>query len=675
MKLSIGDLQAILYYESDDASSRIKLLGALRSAYADDHEAQAILDQRPSRTSRTASPGPRVRKAKASGRRIAVSAAAAALAVLLAIFIWTTRQPEPAGSGDAIEKTPPPNCIAVLPFANASSDPDDAYLSEGFSDELRDQLGRVAGLRIAARSSSIALLEQPTGATVSAAILGVAVLVEGSLRRRGDSLHISVQLIEGSSGLALWSQSYDQGQELLAVQQAIVEQVVHHVLPEPQEVVATPATRNASANEFMLLARYHEQQVRAQPEVDVETLLEVIRLYREATEVDPESALAHSRLAGALVYLGDLTAAEAPIFWALTLDAELSEVQDTLGKYYWARDLPGAGPAWRRALELNPNNADALSSYAYWIWQQGEDNESEALYRRALELDPLSLSRYGDLGSFLGTQGRAGETLEIIRRVEELFEDASAFRLIARLLELTGNIDHSIAWTIRARDLEPANPTHVWQLAELYAEIGDFDTALQLEPEPGIGLLFKMRRYQELIDVAELLMIEEPNDVMVRYLLAFAYNTIGKFAPAVRILSATGLPGAVMEGNQQGSDLEAFITLVNAINGTGDTERARDHAEWFITTRQRIDSSDWWVHTYRACALVILGRDAEALQQLEHTRVSPRLPWNSVLGDLPCFQGYSDEPSYQAVLCHVESRRAELRTRLPLTLADYGVFL
>ncbi len=394
----------------------------------------------------------------------------------------------------------PPNSVAVLPFENASHDPDDAFLSEGLSDELRDQLGRIAGLRMAARSSSIAVQEMAADAKVRSAKLGVALLVEGSLRRRGNKLRISVQLIDGSTGLALWTQSFDRGpQELLSVQQAIAEQIVRHVLPDAQQAVATPATRNASANELMLLARYHEQKVRALPEVDVETLLEAIRLYRQATAADPESALAHSRLAAALIYLGDLDAVEAPIFKALSLDPNLSEVQDTLGLYYWTRGLPGAGIAFKRAIELNPNNADALSNYAYWYWFQYKNDEVAGFYRRALELDPLSLSRYGALGEFLGKTGRVDETLAVISRVKELFDDTASYRLISWLLELTGNTDQAIAWAIKARDMEPDNTAHNGRLAELYAEIGDFDTALLLEPEPGIGLLFKMRRYEELL--------------------------------------------------------------------------------------------------------------------------------------------------------------------------------
>jgi TolB-like protein len=570
-----------------------------------------------------------------------------------------------------------PNSIAVLPFENASHDPDDAYLSEGLSDELRDQLGRVSGLRIAARSSSIAVLGLQVDAMAMSAKLGVAVLVEGSLRRRGNALRVSVQLIDGATGLALWNESFDRGpQELLSVQQAIAQQIVRHVLPEAQQFVATPATRNASANELMLLARYHEQKVRASPEGDEDALLNAIRLYREATAADPESALAHSRLAGALLYLGDLEAVEAPIFRALSLDPNLSEVQDTLGLYYWTRGLPGAGIAFRRALELNPNNADALTNYAYWTWFDSDSEDPAEFYRRALELDLLSLSRYAALGEFLGKEGQADETLEIVRRVEELFDDIDSYVLIGWLQELAGNIDQSIAWTIRARDLEPGNPLHIGRLAYLYAEIGDFDTALLLEPEPSVGLLFKMRRYGELIDTAEFLMIEEPDDKLLRYLLAFAYNATGKFESAVWILSSTGLPDSVINGARLGDDLEGYMTLVNAVYGAGESQAADELADFWLSHRSfHRNNPDWWRITYSTCALAVLGRDAEALQLLQRGMQSSRLASVPILKDSTCFQRFKDESAYQAVLQHFDQQRTGLRKRLPATLADFGVTL
>jgi len=574
-----------------------------------------------------------------------------------------------------------PNSVAVLPFENAGQDPDDVFLSEGLSDELRDQLGRVAGIRIAARSSSVAAREQQLDALTISRRLGVANLVEGSLRRHGNRLKVSVQLIEGSSGLARWSQTFERGpNELLSVQQAIAEQLVRRILPDAEPVVAEPATRDATANELMLLAHHYEQQVRDRQEVDAETLLEAVRLYREATKADPSSALAFSRLAGALLYLGDLDAAEAPIFKALSLNPKLSEVQNTLGEYYWARGLPGAETAFARAVELNRNNADALTNYANAeiLSYQAIDLDIVAQhYRHALELDPLSLSRHAALGDFYGKFGMTRKVRTVIQGVQELFHDAESYRLIGWLEELIGEVDMAIAWTIRARDLEPGNPTHVGKLAELYAAIGDFDTAQRLEPEPGIGLLFRMRHYQELIDTAELLMIDVPEDINVRYLLAFAYNATGQFESAMHVLSSTGLPESVVgSGARSVADIEALYTLMNALDGVGTDETvglAKSLAQFS-------EDGPWWgdigwLALYRGCGLAILDRDDEALQLLVRVKESRRLLWNPVIRDSHCFQGFVDDPAYQDILRDQEQRRARLRERLPVTLAEFGVKL
>jgi len=577
-----------------------------------------------------------------------------------------------------------PNSVAVLPFENSGLNPNDGFLSEGLSDELRDQLARIAGIRIAARSSSVAARDLRLDALAISTKLGVANLVEGSLRRKGNKLRISVQLIEGSSGLALWSETFERGpNELLNVQQAIAEQVVKYVLPGAQTAVAEPATRDATANELMLLARHYEQKVRDRQEVNMDTLLEAVRLYREATEADPESALAHSRLAGALLYLGDLEAAEAPIFKALALNPNLSEVQNTLGEFYWARGLPEAGTAFARAVELNPNNADALHNYAsrlflsYQPHKAAIDEDLARLYRRALELDPLSLSRHAALGEFLGNFGRADEIPPVIQRIQELFDGAESYRLIGWLNELIGEVDQAIAWTIRARDLEPANPDHLGKLAELYATIGDFETALHLEPEAGIGLLFHMRRYPELIDTAEFLMIEEPGDINVRYLLAFAYNTVGQFESAIHVLSTTGLPDSMLNDMTRSiTELEAFFTLINALAGVGQDETlelARSLARWS-------EQGPWWgdigwVALFKSCALSITGRHDESLQLLVRVTESARLLRDPLIRDSLCLQQFADEPAYQDILRDQEERRAALRKQLPDTLAAFGVKL
>ena len=568
-----------------------------------------------------------------------------------------------------------PNSVAVLPFDSAGLDPDDSYLGDGLSDELRDQLGRVSGLRIAARSSSIAVLDRVGDARSIGEQLGVSMLVEGRLSKRGNRLRVSVQLIEGHTGLALWSETFDRGQgELLSLQQTITERIVREVLPDVEGFVAEPATRNVTANELILLARHYEGIVRDKPEVDSTALQEAIRLYREATIADPESALAHSRLAGALMYSGELEAAEVPIFRALSLNSELSEVQTTLGLYYWVRGIAGAGAAFQKAVELNPNNPDALQSYANWSWLQGETEGPEELLRRAVEVDRLSLSRYGALGSYLGIERTPEAILAVANQVEALFNSPAALRLIGLLHEMAGEVDHAIAWTIRARDLEPGNPDHEHRLAELFAVIGDFETALELEPEPGVGLLYRMRRYEELVDTAEFLMIEEPHDVVLRYLLAFGHNAIGDFDAALRILESTGLPDTVLLEPRASTDLEGFITLMNAAFGAGEMEVARGLANFWVTKPHPVNQ-DWWQDVNWACAKMIEGNRIEALDRFSQVRRSARLPVRPILLDSPCLKTLSGEPVYQVILELVEAKRSALRGRLPATLAEFEVEL
>ena len=575
-----------------------------------------------------------------------------------------------------------PNSVAVLPFDNASQDQDDAYLSEGLSDALRDQLGRVSELRISAGSSSRAAVERGLDAIGASDSLRVAHIVEGSLRRQGRRLRVSVQLIEGRSGLALWSETYQRGaNELLNVQQTIADEIVRRLLPDAEKVVTSPATRDADANELMLLANHYERQVRERQVRDDQTLRKAIGLYREATEADPESALAHSRLAGALLFIGDIDAAEAPINRALSLNPNLSEVQNTVGEFYWARGMIEAETAFRRAVDLNPNNADALHNYAHLSWMNGptkQRGDPGHFFLRALELDPLSLSRHSAFGEFLGKSGRETDVLPVINNIQALFDDAESCRVVGWLYELIGEVDLAIAWTLRARNMEPDNLDHVEKLAYLYALIGDADTALRLESPPSLGTLFELGRYVELIEAAEFLMIERPDDVEVRYLLALAYDATGNYESAVYILSSTGLPDSVLSGlTRSVSEIEAFMTLANALAASELPDAVNlglALAQW------NEDEAPWWgpigwIALYRSCTRAVLGRDDAALALLARVKEGPRLAPRPVLRDSSCFRKYADEPAYLDVLRDQDERRARLRQKLPATLAEFGVEL
>lgn len=601
--------------------------------------------------------------ATSAGRRTPFYAGLAAIAIVTTVVVlrlagWPDRHDSPV--------------IAVLPFVDMSVAQDQRYIGEGLSEDLLNTLAQSSSLRVIARTSSFSFRDDTPDIETIRKRLDVDYVLEGSIRRSDDRLRVTAQLIDARDSSHVWSQAFEPApQDLYTVHQAIAASIVESLLPG--EAPPPPATvRNVSAQELMLLARHYDIEVREQAEVDEDVLAEAIHLYREATIADPDWALAHGRLAAALLYQGDIRAAEGPIFRALSIDPDISEVQETLGSYYWRRGEPGAGSAWRRAIELNPNNADALSKYAYWLWMQGNDEEPETLFRRAVALDPLSLSRYAALGDFLAHQARVEGTEEVIATISRDFDGPDGLRVIARLSELIGRLDESIAWTLRARELEPANADHRSALAELYAELGDFATARKLEPGDSIWLLYKERNYPELIDVAELLMIEQPNDIFVRYLLGFALNATGRHERAIRILESTGLPGTVVPEQRQAADIEAFIVYIDSLDASGRTEVAREYAQWFHD-KPHTANDNWWINLYRACALSILERDDEALAWLERLHDSPRLPWATVLNDSHCFQKYQDDARYRGVVTQVEDRRVQLRSRLPATLAAYGL--
>ena len=579
---------------------------------------------------------------------------------------------------DEVRGTPSPNAIAVLPFVNDSASPDHDYMSEGLGDELRDQLGRVAGLQVAARSSSVIFRDQGLDALAISDRLSVGKLIEGTLRREGDQLRITVAIIDGHTGFSVWTQSFNkQAHNLLAIQQEIAKEVVAQVLPTLDQPfdVAAPATLNASAHDLMLLARHYYQQVRDDPVVDLGLLDKAIELYNQAAEADPDSALAQSRLGMALLFLGDVEKAEGPIFKALSIDPDISEVQHTLGLYYWRRYQPGSGQAYERAIELNPNNVDALEDYGKWIWAGADTNGAEPYFRRALELDPMSLSRYRDIGGFYGITGQRQHALEVARQIEERFVYPLAYLEIARIYELTGDLDEAIGWALKARTQQPDYKDANWMLASLYTRIGDTEGARFFQPEPDFATLNFARRYEELIELGEDLVFDHPNDTLVWHGLARAYSATGRYQRAIYVLQKQGLPENVLVDSRRTNDIEALVNFADALNADGQVERAHEHAGWLTNFYTKLITTgterSWWANLNLSCSLSILGNDSEALDYLEKIVDSPPLPWYPLVRDQPCFQKFVDEPRYQAVVTSLEDRRAMLRERLPDTLARF----
>jgi tetratricopeptide (TPR) repeat protein len=244
-------------------------------------------------------------------------------------------------------------------------------------------------------------------------------------------------------------------------------------------------------------------------------------------------------------------------------------------------------------------------------------------------------------------------------------------------MELVGRLDVAIAWTIRARDLEPDNSDHTEYLADLYVDLNDFRTARQLDAidaEENSGLMLKMRQYEEFIDVAEFEYLEDPDNVELLYWLAYAYNIVGRSEDAVRMLSAAGLPDAIKGEVKNARDLEAQVTLIDALDQLGQQELAQPLANRWSNSSHSV-SDYYWVPLYLSCSLAVEGRDEEALSEIARISRSPRLPWETLIRDMPCFRRYAEEPAYLEMLQDFADRRKSIRARLPATLAEYGVSL
>jgi len=602
----------------------------------------------------------------------------------------------------------PVSAIAVLPFENASGNDDDSHINEGLGTELRRRLMGVPGMRVQARSSSVSVVELGLDPRSIAQRLDVGVIINGSLRRRGNMLSVLVEAFNANGELlATWAHEGDD-HELLALENAITTDVMAYFAPSAVATAVASTQASESAHELVLRGTELEQEVRDYLTVDEVKLQSAIELYRRATMVDPNSIEAHSRLAGALVYWGDIEAASASLNTALdlaeadvvTTRAELSDLNFTTALYLLQAKQPGMERYYRLAIDLNPNNADALGALAQWLMTHDQFAGAEPYFAAALALDPERLSRYVDFAEYYAISEQMERVHELGAEISARFPNARGDLALARLHETTGELDIGIAYGLRAYRAAPEDPDNAGQVAELYARIGMFDEAARFETEAGLPYqLYFRREYARLRDEAQELMIEDPNDLKLQYMLAFAHNALDEPQSAIRILEGTGIPIDPHSDFMTGAVDEAMTTYVDALQAVDpNSARARELATGDLSTTtidglqagdagekarqlamgkaETVDISlgqSWWVLSYQSCTQAQLGNYDDALAMLERIKQSQGLAISPFLRDALCFRRFKGDPRYEGLLEHLEARQAEFRARLPATLQEYGV--
>jgi TolB-like protein/cytochrome c-type biogenesis protein CcmH/NrfG len=612
---------------------------------------------------------------------------ALAVVALLAAVGWIVRDYVPG----AQRSGPAGTTVAVLPFVNEAAATEDEHLSEGLGDGLRARIMELPDVSVTGRASSVRFRDSDTDPPTIASQLGVRVLINGSLRRRGTTLVVYVEALdERGFALGKWERERPE-RDFLLLQQEIAMDLVAFLAPElaPEVIAATvaPTRESEDANLLVLIGNHFWQEVQDEILVDEEKLATAIDFYRRAIRADATSVAAHSRLARALLYGGDADEAKRHLDEALDLgdanqaktSAELSDAYYTSALFlYSTRTQAGVEQAYRSAIRLNANNADALGSYAQFLMTHGRPDAADALFQEAKRLEPLQLSRYVDYAEYLALAEDMERVREIGAEIRARFDDARGYRALARLYETTGELDVGIAWGLKAYERDPGNPDAAGQVAELYVRIGEFDKASEFEPELGVGQLYWRQDYERLIDVASELILDT-DDPNVDYLLAFALNATGDPQTAIHILEGAGVRF------EPGSDynVPAALTYADALQAVGRDVDARGFAE-AIARGERggvlgaeadpaLFARGWWVNTNRACALLQVGNVDEALQRLGRIEASRGLADSSRLEDALCFHRVAEEPRYRRVIAGLRARQETLRERLPMTLLEHGV--
>ena len=400
----------------------------------------------------------------------------------------------PSGRLEVQKSGPSRTAIAVLPLSNMSADPENEYFSDGMTEEIISRLARLGRMRVVSRTSAFAFKGKNEDVRRIGERLEVASVLEGSVRKIGNRLRVTAQLIDVGTGYDLWSETYDRTMDdAFAVQdditRAIVDRLKVRLLEGDAERVATREPVPANAYNEYLRGRFLWNQRTS------DSLLKSVGCFERAIAEAPTYALAHAGLADAYNMLGfyehlpprdAFPRAQAAARHALELDDKLGEAHAALAysQFYFDWKFADAEQSLTRATELNPGYAIAYHYLGNLMASRQRFDESAAAFRKALTLDPLSLIINSGYSWSLYQAGRYEDALDQVGRALEL--DARfmlAHFWYGLILLALGRSGESIAPLERAVELSSRAAFVVAALAYASAKTGDSTRARSLLEE------------------------------------------------------------------------------------------------------------------------------------------------------------------------------------------------
>lgn len=330
------------------------------------------------------------------------------------------------------------NSVAVIPFKNLSGNADQSYFSDGLSEEMRSALARVSLLKVAAPTSSIKFRDHVEDARTVARRLGVAFLLEGSVRRSGDVVRIVAELIDGRTGFSRWANSFDRTiEDIFAVQSeianAVASALVEEVAANAGAVPDAEKDISGGTNNVAAFDAYLRGKALYSLHAEERTYREALTQFDAAIAADPKYAAAHSARARSLTSIANQFAtadqflplygeAEAAARRAVTLAPRFADAQSTLGVvlFQGKLDFRGARKPFELSRQLGPGDANVLARFATFCSAVGRFKEATESIDRALLLDPLNPAMYNSAGFVQYSARHFAKAIPLYKKALEL---------------------------------------------------------------------------------------------------------------------------------------------------------------------------------------------------------------------------------------------------------------
>ena len=421
--------------------------------------------------------------------------------------------------------------IAVLPFTNMSADAENEYFTDGMAEEIINALSKIHSLGVASRTSTFAYKGKTEDIREIGKKLEVSAVLEGSVRRSGNKIRVSAQLIHVHNGYQLWADKYDREMEdVFAIQDEIAQNIVKAlrvVLSEDEKkAIEKVKTGNVEAYDYYLRGRKSFHQYRR-------TSLETARqMFSRAIEVDPNYALAYAGIADCCSILytyfdareSNLKQADSASKKALQLDPDLAEAHSARGlAFSLSKQFEHARQEFELAMKLDPKLYEAPYFYGRAMLAQGKSFEAAPLFERAATLRPDDFQALSFLASAFASQGRIHESMKASNRAVKAIEkwleinpdDARALNLGATIWSNLGETEKALAWARNSLEIDPDDPQLLYNVACVYAIEGMKEDAILcleraldkgmghrewIENDPDLNSLRSDRRFQALLE-------------------------------------------------------------------------------------------------------------------------------------------------------------------------------